>query len=67
MDTREIVEQLLHGGLRHTGEWTKGCGSCRRFMHRLKRRPGFSVGWDDIPQELLERFSSRLHRQLFWY
>ena len=67
MDMREIVEQLVDGDARHVRELTKGCGSCRRFVHRLKRKPALVIGWDDVPPELLERFSSRLHRRLFWY
>jgi hypothetical protein len=67
MDMREIVEQLLHEDIQHIKELTKGCGSCRKFVHRLRRKLSLAIGWDDVPRELLERFSSRLHQQLFWY
>lgn len=67
MDAREVVEQLLHTDARHMRELTGGCGPCRKFVHRLRKKPRPVMGWDDVPRELLERFSSRLHRQLFWY
>lgn len=67
MDMREVVERLLHTDARCISELTRGCGSCRRFVHQLRRKPRLAIGWDEVPQELLERFSSRLHRQLFWY
>lgn len=67
MDMREIMEQLLQGDAQHVRELTKDCGSCRRFVHRLKRKPSLAIGWDDVPQELLQRFSSQLHQRLFWY
>lgn len=67
MDMREIVEQLLHEDRRQIKTLTNGCGSCRRFVHQLRRKPNLSIGWDDIPQPLLERLSARLHQRLFWY
>ncbi|PIQ83662.1 MAG: hypothetical protein COV75_06250 [Candidatus Omnitrophica bacterium CG11_big_fil_rev_8_21_14_0_20_63_9] len=67
MDTREVVEQLLHTDARHMRELTRGCGPCRKFVHRLRKKSRLVMGWDEVPQELLERFSSRLHQQLFWY
>ena len=67
MDMREIVERLLHEDARHLGELTKGCGSCRRFVHWLKKKPILVIGWDDVPEELLKRFSLSLRERLCWY
>lgn len=67
MNTHELIERLLHEDRQRIRALTKGCGSCRKFVHRLRKRPGLAVGWDDIPQEFLERFSSRLHQRLFDY
>jgi len=45
MDMREIVEQLVDENARHVRDLTKGCGSCRKFVHRLKRKPAPVIGW----------------------
>lgn len=65
MDTREIVEQLLQEDIQHITELTKGCGACRKFVYQLRKRPRLAIGWDDIPQELLERFSCRFRQLLY--
>jgi len=67
MDMREIVEQLLQGDAQHVRELTKGCGSCRRFIHRLRRKPRLRAGWEDVPPALLEREATRMHQRLFLY
>lgn len=67
MDMHDVVDQLLHEKSSQVARLTKGCGSCRRFIHRLRKRPDLQIGWDDVPQPLLERFSARLHHGLFWY
>lgn len=65
MDIRDIVHQLLDEEPGQVAQLTQGCGSCRRFVHRLRRRPDRRVDWDDVPQPLLERFSARLRQRLF--
>jgi len=67
MDIRDIVQQLLREDTRGIGRLTKGCGSCRKFVRQLRRQPRLAIGWDDVPQELLERFSSQLRQRLCWY
>jgi len=67
MDLHEIVQQLVSEDARHINKLTKDCGSCRKFIHRLRRKPWLEIGWDDIPGELLERFSSQWHQRLFLY
>jgi len=67
MDIHDIVHQLLDEEPSQVAQLTEGCGPCRRFVHRLRRRPDLRVGWDDVPQPLLKRFSARLRQELFWY
>lgn len=67
MDIREVVEQLLREDSRDVKQLTQGCGSCRRFVRRLRRKQELAATWDDVPSELLKRFSSRLHQRLFSY
>ena len=67
MDIREIVEQLLREDPRDVKRLTEGCGACRKFINRLRRKQELAVAWDDVPSELLRRFSARLHERLFSY
>ncbi len=67
MDIRGIVEQLLRKDPSDVKQLTQGCGSCRKFVSRLRRRQELAVAWDDVPSELLRRFSARLHQRLFSY
>ncbi len=67
MDIREVIEQLLREDSRDVKQLTQGCGSCRRFVRRVRGKPEQVVAWDDIPSELLRRLSSRLHQRLFSY
>lgn len=67
MDVHEIVQQLTHHNAREINALARACDSCRRFIQRLYRTPPEQIGWEDVPSPLLERFSARLHRRLFWY
>ena len=67
MDIRDIVEQLLREDPSDVKQLTQGCGSCRKFVSRIRRKSEQVVAWDDIPSELLRRLSSRLHQRLFSY
>ncbi|MBI4436059.1 MAG: hypothetical protein HY590_01375 [Candidatus Omnitrophica bacterium] len=67
MNVQSIVQQLLDGDPHQIGQLTQDCGSCQRFVRQIRRKPKREVGWDDVPQELLERFSSQWHRRLFMY
>ena len=67
MDIREVVEQLLREDSRDVKRLTQGCSSCLKFVRRLRRRQELAVAWDDVPSELLRRFSARLHQRLFSY
>ncbi len=67
MNVQDIVQQLLREDPRDVKQLTQGCGSCRRFVRRVRGKPEQVVAWDDIPSELLRRLSSRLHQRLFPY
>ena len=67
MNIQSIVQQLLREDPNHITELTQGCSPCQRFVNRIRRKPWLEVGWDDVPQELLQRFSSWWHRKLFLY
>ena len=67
MDIRDVVQRLLHKWNRELKGLTKGCGSCQTFIRRIRNQRALRVGWEDVPPEILDRFSSQLREQLFLY
>lgn len=65
MTVGELMQGVIGEDPREIRDLTRGCRACRRFVRRLRRRSQVRLGWDDVPEPLIERLSSRLRERLY--
>lgn len=68
MNLQEVIGWLEQEDGRALRQMTRGCRECRQFVRRLHQKAIRSnIGWGDVPEPLLGRFSKRMRELLFQY
>lgn len=65
MTVVDLMQGVIGEDPREIRDLTRGCRACRRFVRRLRRTPEVRLGWDDVPEPLIERISARLRERLY--